>query len=238
MIKLIICDWNRTLFEDRFEEVLFKIIFKDRVLDSIRRFDIRKLSILAKTRKECNILFGKARHDESHKYTLIRQIIDQLNNNVIKGLKVSDLRRITSKYTAGAVARLDKRILDPLKTTIDRSHIKVGILSSGYYDGISEILFKAGIKPDFIIANNFIIKNGVVEVFQLDILLNKLSVLKEVLAKHNIDLSETMYIGDDWQDEECFKSVGYPMVSFFADEHCKKNFAKIRKKQPLKSFIT
>lgn len=41
---------------------------------------------------------------------------------------------------------------------------------------------------------------------------NKLSFLKDLLGQKGIDLSETAFVGNDINDLECLKAVGFPIV--------------------------
>lgn len=41
---------------------------------------------------------------------------------------------------------------------------------------------------------------------------DKLATLKEIAAEHQVDLSEVAFVGNDINDLECLKSVGFPIV--------------------------
>ena len=61
-----------------------------------------------------------------------------------------------------------------------------------------------------------LIKNG----------LNKYNTLTQYLTKHNFDPSRTIFVGNDINDLQAMKSVGYPIAP--ADAHDRiKNIAKL-----------
>ena len=221
MLKLVICDWNRTLFEDKYEEIFFRGLSRHVLLQAVKKFNIPKVYILWRIKNKCNNLLLQVNNGDKY----IKDIINILNENIIRDLPLGFLNEYTKKYAKNAVKRLDKRILEPLKRLRLSKGIKLGIISSGYISGIEQTLKNAGYIFDFIKANDFEINGDTLIRFKLDVFNNKKEILKKVLTDYSMNSKETIYIGDDWQDEECFEEVGYPVVSFLAEEKYKKSFS-------------
>jgi phosphoserine phosphatase len=139
-----------------------------------------------------------------------------MNQTVINGLPGKVLERYLPTYAVGAKYRLDQRLLRPLKKVREQHGLLLGIISSGCDIAIMQTLKAAGYPFDFVKANCFHQNGSRVEAFTLEIYDNKSEVLKTVLAEREIESSSVMYIGDDWQDQECLRAVRFPVVSFFA----------------------
>lgn len=229
MIEAIICDWNRTLFEDYYEEIFFKGIFKHVIFENIKKLNAKKLLVLLRARDEC---IKSYRFRDGDMRGSIINILAALNEHLINGLSVSFIKQYTERYAISAINRLDRKILDPLKRLKIANGIKLGIISSGYKTGIRQILDKAGYLFDIIEANDFEINDNTIIKFRLNIFDNKLYVLQKILFDNRINSSNVIYIGDDMQDEACFKNVGYPIVSFLANDYHRNYFF-----QKIKAFL-
>ena len=92
--------------------------------------------------------------------------------------------------------------------------------------GIAAALEQAGLAPDFIVANEFRMRDGAVEAFEFDLTDNKWEVLDAFLDARGVDPRHVMYIGDSRPDEECFRNVGLPVASFFATPAGKHRMAR------------
>ena len=227
MLKLIICDWNRTLFTDYYEETFFKGIFQKVFLRSLKNIQLLKAIRLLKTSKKIKDLFRLAKEGKNQeKLGCIKEILGLLNKNITQELHADFLESYAQDYADRAGNRLDRRILNPLRDIQEKYGIKLGIISSGYSKGIKYTLEKNGYKFDFIVANDFIIGSDKVVSFELKILDNKEGVLKEILLLNRMSSDEVMYIGDDLLDKNCLAMVRFPMVSFLASDENKKIFSE------------
>lgn len=222
MIDAIICDWNRTIFEDRYEEVFFEDLFKKVMLEAIKGLNIVKIWSMLQAQNRCKRLSHRLEIDSKYEYAA--EIIAILNKNVINGIHISFLQEYTDIYVNHATNRLDRRILDPLRTIKSSKNIRLGVISSGYAAGIEQILKRAGYIFDFVKANDFEINSGIITKFKLNIFNNKYETLKSLLDEYGIDCRNVVYIGDDWQDEDCLGKVGYPVVPFLAKDRYRKYF--------------
>lgn len=221
MIKAIICDWNRTLFEDRYEDIFFKGLFKEIVFRPETLCNIFKLVKLWTAKRQCEHIYKGGGINKEDSGGKIELIVDIMNGKVIKRLPVSVLEKYTEKYANHACKRLDERLLRPLKELHNGSKVILGIISSGYRTGIKKTLAKKGYYFDFIEANDFEEDEGRIRCFGLKIYRDKKALLRKALSDRKLDKQVVAYIGDDWQDIECFKEVGFPIVSFLAEKSFK-----------------
>ena len=226
MIKAIFCDWNRTIFEDEYEYVFFNSYAKQEALRYLTQLNFLKVFSIIKAKYRCEEIFFTHKAQSKHKSRDITRIVQILNEMVIRGTPASLLEQYTNYYAEDGASRLDKRILNPLRSLRSSKGIILGIISSGYVCGIHKILKKAGYKFDFVKANDFETESEHTVKFRLDILDNKETILSTFLAEHGIKSSEVIYIGDDKQDEGCLRMVEYPIVSFMANEEDKKRFQR------------
>lgn len=224
MIKAIFCDWNRTIFEDRYEHIFFRDFAKKEAFHCLKRMNISKLFSVMAAKHQCEKIFNKRSFSEDYRSGDIEQIIHILNKRVIRKTSARLLEECTEHYAKDGVRRLDRRILNPLKTIQLSKGIILGIISSGYNNGIDQILKNAGYAFDFIKANDFEIHSDRVVQFRLEVFNNKDKILAEFLAEQSIKGSDVIYIGDDEQDECCLRMVGHPIVSFMANKEYKKRF--------------
>lgn len=226
MIKAIICDWNGTLFEDRYEDLFFKGLYKAVVFRSQTVINIFKLYKLWKVKRECEKLYSNGQRIAEDQSYIIKRIVDILNTKALKDLSVSVLENYTEKYAKEAANRLDERLLRPLKKLREDNQLILGIISSGYRAGIEKTLASKGYYVDFVEANDFEEDKGKIKCFKFYIYTNKKAVLAAILGNSDIDRSEAVYIGDDWQDIDCFKEIDFPVVSFLAEDSFKESCAK------------
>lgn len=82
-------------------------------------------------------------------------------------------------------------------------------------DGMAfELLRNAGIKTGIITSENTKIVEKRAKKLNVDYLFqgakDKLSIIKNICIKENISLNEVAYIGDDVNDEEVLRNVGFP----------------------------
>ncbi len=209
-----------------FLPIFFKEFSKKIAIRAIKEFNVRKLFALLEIRHKQRRLLKFEKDAASDPSLYIKEIIEMLNKNVMRGVESSFLKEYTEYYAHTAQDRLDIRLLEPLEMLRDKIRLELGIISSGYKDGIERALKNRGYEFDFIIANDFEESAGKIIKFNLEVFNNKGEILKSVLSDKNIRPGNTVYIGDDWQDEGCFGMVVYPVISFLASEEYKKFFAQ------------
>lgn len=219
------CDWNRTLFEDEYEIEFFRGLARCAGMSFLKQLKFQSLFRLYWAKKQCENMYQNTAHStKNHSQFFFREILAILNHGFIRNLPNTVLTDYLPSYAKEATSRLDQRPIRPLMRSREDRGLKVGILSSGCGIAIKKTLEanKSGI--DFIKANSFEEKNGRLQSFKLDIYDNKAEALKTFLEEMQILPNETMYIGDDWQDEECLRSVRYPVVSFLAHPEIRTHF--------------
>jgi len=226
MIEAIICDWNGTLIKDKYEDEFFKELFKKIIFTYPNFLNILKWHEFWKTKIECEKLYKLVEQKGgSEPQNEINSILDLLNKNIIRNTSISLIEKFIEEYSTKAYKRLDERILRPLKK-IQNKKVILGIISSGCFSGIKRTLEKGGYYFNFIIANDFEKENNKIKKFSLKVFRNKKEILKNIFEEKNINKNKTMYIGDDWQDEGCFEEVGFPVISFLANEDFKEKISK------------
>ena len=216
MLTTVICDWNRTLLSDHFEESFFVPLSRGVLCQALLAGRLGRAISLAGVGVWCYGLVARARMSPGGSLEPIRRISELLNRHVLPGLEADRLARYRRRYGARAARRLDRRLLDPLLAIRRERGIRLGVISSGCRGGIEAVLGQAGLDVDFVVANDFAFADGAVTEYELTVMDNKADVLADVLASRQIDPAGVMYIGDNAQDENCLAMVGYPVVSMLA----------------------
>ncbi len=216
MLKLVVCDWNRTLFRDHFEESFFKQLSREVLWDHLSRAQVRTGLGVFWTGLKCYLLNTLARFDRPRTLDYVRQINEMLSPAVFRGMTPEFLEQYTRRYGPRMVGRLDRRLLGPLHRQHVAGRFEWGIISSGYVGGIESTLRCGGYDVDFVIANNFSRRDERIYAYRISVLDNKLELLEERVASRGLDWAEVMYIGDNEQDIECMQRVGHPVVSLLA----------------------
>ena len=219
MIAAVICDWNRTLFEDHYELEFFKGVLRLAAKVSLKELRLRNLHNLWKTSRRCEAIFQNAlrlRKPAAIQKKLLVEALESINQVAINKLPYDVFNKYLLEYAITARDRLDYRVLRPLMKIRQKHGVLLGIISSGCDVAIMETLKVGGCFFDLVKANYFEHENGKLKAFKLNIYDNKLKVLRAVLEEKTVELSRTVYIGDDWQDEECLRAVQFPVVSFLA----------------------
>lgn len=226
MLKLAICDWNRTLFKDYFEETFCIQVFKFVAIKAAKEFNIPRIITLITLALKTKQLVACAKRDKT--INPIYELIELLNKDLFSKITTDDIAKLLEIYVKTGATKLDPRILKPLQSLKERESVRIGIISSGYRQGIKQILDKYGFSFDFIIANDFssLINNKGVR-FEFKITSNKADILKQILREEKVDKEDTMYIGDDSRDESCFQEVAFPVVSFLATAEDKQRFKEL-----------
>jgi len=145
----------------------------------------------------------------------------------VMGCPSSLIKKSVESYAwRSGIKKLDRRILRIVQEWHGRGKL-TGLLSGAYEHGIRSVLGAAGFGDIFDIccANTLKEHDGVAIGFDLNVYRNKVQLLDEILAKHRIDRSRTVYVGDSDVDAGCFEYVGYPVVSLLAPDDVKKAYA-------------
>ncbi len=223
-LKLIVCDWNGTLFRERYEETFSLGLCRRAFRRALWRGNVRKLARLTAHAVRCHRLYRAAKRDPDRAIECIARIVDLLNRDVFAGLSRAELERYVRRYARKIRRRLDARLLEPLQAVAAEAGIPIGVLSAGCREAIEAALDAAGYRFDFVAANAFSMEGGVTTSLHFAVADNKLALLTALLAERNIDPAEVMYIGDSPPDEPCFQAVGMPVVSFWARDTHKARF--------------
>ncbi len=226
MLRLVVCDWNGTLFRDVLEETFFLGLCRRAALRALASGDLRKLARLTASATSCfrHYLAAKRRPERVPEH--IAEIVEQLNEDVFSGLNAGELADYARRYAANVRFRLDERLLRPLRRAREEPGLGFGVVSSGAREGIEAALARARLEPDFVIANHFTLEDGRTTGFAFDLGDNKLDALRAVLDERGIAAAETMYVGDTPQDEPCLAEVGFPVVSFRATDTHRQGLAR------------
>jgi phosphoglycolate phosphatase-like HAD superfamily hydrolase len=224
MLKLVICDWNRTLFKDYFEETFCVQIFKLVAVKALKNFNIPEIISLTLLAVKSKHLLWRAKRGKTT--NSIYELIALLNKDLFSKIAKDDLTKLLEAYGQAGMAKLDLRLLKPLKNLKERKNIRLGIISSGYYQGIKQILERSGFIFDFIIADDFLSAESSGVRFELKVNSNKADILERILREEKVKKEDVMYIGDDSRDEECLREVGFPVAAFLATDENKLRFEK------------
>jgi len=230
MIRIAVCDWNRTLFEDPYDSAFFFGLMRKSAFDRFRAVNLKRLFGLLKTHYECESLLKRCLRleatDSQARAELVSAIVEILNRHIIQGIPARLLDAYLDEYALRAATRLDQRLLGPLTRLHRDFGLTVVVLSSGCQSGIERTLTKVGFPFESVIANSFEREGDCLTRFKITVYGNKGAILKDLLQEKRVDLGEAAFIGDDWEDRDCFEMVGLPVVSFFASQENKALLAK------------
>ena len=226
MLRLIVCDWNGTLFRDTLEEAYFVGLCRRVLWRSLWPLRVRKAASIAVAGVRCYAAYLRARFRPQGTLRQIGRIIELLNGPVFAGISAAELEAYTVQYGYRVRSGLDWRLLDPLRAIHDETRVPLGVISSGCRRGIAAALSEAGCEFDFILANDFRMDGEAVGAFEFTLTDNKWEILRGVLAERGIDPRDVMYIGDSEQDAACMENVGFPVLSFWARPAVKEQFAR------------
>ena len=214
MLKAVICDWNRTLFPDEYEEGFFGGLCRRLFLQAASRGQVRRMLGLVGLAQRCYRLIWRAHRDRAWTLGYIAVVTRLMNRYAFQGVPQAYVDEYVEAYARRSAGRVDGRLLAPLREARGRG-VQVGIISSGCLSGIRRTLQQAGYEVDFILANDFRYRDGVVDKFRLTVMQNKAKLLDLALAHLGVAAEEVMYIGDSLQDEECFHRVAWPVASYW-----------------------
>lgn len=226
MLRMIACDWNGTLFRDKLEEAFFIRFCQQTFLRAVRRRQIGRVASLGFMAVRCFRRYFAAKLFPMRAPKYIGKTVDVINEKVFRGTPRGELDAYVAEYARRIQPRLERRLLDPLQRAREQFGVPLGIVSLGCRPGIAAALDVAGCPVDFVLANDFEMDGDVVDGFRFEITDNKADVLAEYLAEREIDPADVMYIGDSPQDEGCLKLVGIPVLSFWATDEHKRQFAR------------
>lgn len=225
MIEAIVCDWNKTLFKDAHESEFFTGLIKKVAFSFPNYLNLRKLYQALEARRICREIYSKylinrvvSRQEDRARF--FGKIIEVLNNRVIEGTPSSLLKTYVEEYAIGALRRLDWDLLNCLATVHRKYSTPVLIISSGCATAIKRTLELAKFPFESVIANDFEMKDDkLISRFNWAIYGNKGLILQSILRQKGLSLDEVAFIGDDWEDRDCFRMAKFPIVSFYADEN-------------------
>ena len=224
-LRMVVCDWNGTLLRDRLEETFFFGLCRHALWRTLRGVNVVALARLAICGMRCFVHYLQARRHPHRVPYHIGRIMALLNRDVLNGLPREELAEHTRRYARRIQSKLDRRILNPLMALRAEAQIVLGVISSGSREGIVAALAEAGAEFDFVRANEFNMDGEVVASFGFALADDKHEALGRILAEWNVPHRSVMFIGDSPQDERCLHEVGYPVVSFFADDDRKQQLA-------------
>ena len=224
-LQMVVCDWNGTLFRDRLEETFFFGLCQRAVWRLLKRLDVIALTRVGMCGLRCFGHYLVARRRPRQVPYHIGRIMRRLNRDVLRGLSRDELADYTRRYARRIQRKLDRRLLDPLMALRAESRVTLGMISSGCREGITAALAEVGAEFDVVLANEFIMDGDVTASFEFALADDKHDALVRMLAERNIPPAAVMFIGDSPQDEHCLREVGYPVVSFFADDSRKQQLA-------------
>jgi len=224
MLRLIVCDWNGTLFSDTLEETFFFGLCRRAAWRTAARGRLLKLCRLAWAGVRCLRQYLVARRDRQHVPRYIKRIVAMLNRDVFSGMHRAELDAYVQRYARRVQPRLDGRLLEPLKALRAEAGVPIGVMSSACRRGIEAALALAGLRPDFIVANDFRMDGDLTAGFEFAVAENKGELLRQFLTERNVQPADVMYVGDSPQDEMCFRLVGMPVMSFLATEVHRQGF--------------
>ena len=226
MLRMIVCDWNGTLFREPLDKTFFLGLCRRAFWRALRRGKLRKTLRLMGLGARCLGLYLAAKGHPDRATRHVGRIVDLLNPDVFRGLARDDLDAYTRRYARRIGPALDRRLLEPLLRVARETGIPVGVVSSACRGAIEAALSEADCAFDFVLANEFRMDGGVTASFDFVIADNKLDVLTDLLAERNVAAADVMYIGDSPQDEPCLHHVGTPVVSFWATAAHKERFSR------------
>ena len=224
-LRMIVCDWNGTLFSEELEETFFFGLCRRAAWRALRRLNLPALTRLGVHGILCVGHYLAARCNPRRVPHHIGEIMKLLSRDVLRGLSRDELADYCTQYAHRIQRHLDRRLLDPLAKVRAESPVRLGIISAGCREGIAAALEAEGTPFDFIVANEFTMAGGVTASFEFALAENKLDVLSALLVERGIDPAAVMFIGDSPQDEACLRAVGYPVVSFNATDARKRQLA-------------
>ncbi len=227
MVKLIVSDWNGTLFADRFEEQFFFGLIRREMLRSALAFRVGRLARGVRALPRCVLEYLRARRRPEDAIGHIMRIIDALNPAVFRGISRKHLDAHVEAYARSIQTRLDPRLLEPLAEARRTGQAAWGVVSSGCETGIRAALRRAGCEVDFVEANRFRFVGPRVEAFVFRLGENKWPVLDDLIRREGLARQEVMYIGDAPADVDCFVHVGWPVASLQTPPGLRRRFAEM-----------
>ena len=226
MLRMIVCDWNGTLFREPMEETFFLGLCRRAFRRAVLRGRLRQAARLMARGVRCLGHYRAARKHPDRTLEHIGRIIELLNPLAFAGLHRHELAAYVARYARRIQPLLDRRLLDPIAEVARPAGVAFGVVSSGCRRGIEAALAGAGLRADFVLANDFRMDGDVTAGFDFAIGHNKRELLADLLARRGVDPAEVMYIGDSPQDAACLALVGLPVVSFFAAPAAREHLAR------------
>jgi len=226
MLRMIVCDWNGTLFRPALDGTYFIGLCRRAFFRAVWRGDVRKAARLTATGVRCFGRYCAAKARPDHAVRHVARVVELLNPDVFSGLRREELAAYTRRYARAIGPRLDRRLLAPIARAVARTGIETAVISAAYHGAIEAALDEAGQPFDRVLANDFHMDGEATARFELAVGENKAELLAGLLAERGLDADEVMYVGDSPPDETCMRAVGLPVVSFYATRAHKRRFAE------------
>jgi phosphoserine phosphatase len=224
---MIVCDWNGTLFRDPLEERFFFGLCRRAFYKAVRSGSLRRISSLLWCAAMCFREYFSAKGRKMKTLSHIANIVKFLNPAVFSGMTRAELEEYAWKYAFDIQKLLDMRLISPIRRAARDHSIPVAVISSGCREGIVPALELQGLEIREIVANEFDIgEDGLTRGFDFRIAENKADLLRELLESSGVKSRDVMYIGDSLADTGCFEEVGFPVVSFYADQDRRERFVR------------
>jgi len=228
--RIIVSDWNGTLFDDKIDELQLKEIifagFRDLIMEFLKgEKNIGEIFNLFRGLREIKNISDKINGDPEE----FQRIYDILNENILCGRKTSFIKNVIDEYAKKYKKMIDERVLRPIKN----SHLEgkyTAILSCSYEYGIKSVLRESGYEDVFddIIANKLLENSGHLIGFVNEVYGRKQNIIKEeFLYKKNLREKDIIYLGDSYIDEPIAEILpkGNFIVPFLADEDYKEKMS-------------
>ena len=227
MLRMIVSDWNGTLFSDPLEEKFFQGLCKKAFYKALRKMSLRTMTSLLMRGAWGFREYLSAKGRKTKTLEHIAKLVEILNPCVFAGLTQAELDEYAWKYAFQIQKKLDMRLIWPIRRLVREDGMPLVVISSGCKEGIIPAMELMDIRVSEVVANVFVMdESGITTGFDFKITDNKADLLADILAERGVDASEVMYLGDSLADEECFSMVGYPVISFFAEDALKEKFAR------------
>jgi phosphoserine phosphatase len=227
MIRLVVCDWNGTIVRDRMEEAMFVGLCAWVFFRRLARGRWLRAARLILAGMRCARHYAVARRRPRRVVRHVGRIVKLLNPVVFRGLPETQLRRYLDGYARRMARRVDERVIRAVSAYRRRSGARVAVLSSGCAAGIAGSLARCGFAVDEVLANRFVVRDGVVRSFELRVGDDKAGQLLDLCKRFGVSPAETAYVGDSRQDEECLSLAGLPIASFFVRPEAMGRFERL-----------
>ncbi len=202
-----------------------KLILFDLDSTLINEETIDEIATLAGVNKEVSKITKDAMNGELNFEQSLKKRV-----SLIKGLSMKDVEKLVSKF------QLTEGTEETIKELKKRGYI-VGVVSGGFT--VATDMIKKILNLDYAYSNELIEDEGILTgkvkgpIMDED---SKGKILEEIAKKENIDLKDTVVVGDGANDISMFKKAGL-RIAFCAKDVLKKNADVIIEKRDLREVL-